>query len=103
MAGYNNECWYDLANAIVLSAVEDWRHYMFQLQFPSLQSKQALDISRQCERFFLSKYFRILTDLDGKTFLRRLKESFDFSDPSPNALAKHKIRWMANNNETRYE
>ena len=77
MSEYNAECWYDLANAIVLSAVEDWRKSIFQLQFPSLSSKRALDLSRSCERFFLSPYFRILTDLDGKSFLRRLKDGFD--------------------------
>lgn len=79
MNGYNDECWQDLANAIVLSAVEDWRRSKMQLNFPSLASKRALDLSRSCERFFTSSYFQILTDLDGKTFLHRLKEGFSFA------------------------
>lgn len=78
MTGYNDSCWQDLANAIVLSAVEDWRRSKLQLSFPSLSSKHALDLSRSCERFFLSSYFQILTDLDGKCFLKRLKEGFSF-------------------------
>lgn len=78
MTCYNDSCWQDLANAIVLSAVEDWRRSKLQLSFPSLASKRALDLSRSCERFFLSNYFQILTDLDGKCFLKRLKEGFSF-------------------------
>ena len=78
MKGYNDSCWQDLANAIVLSAVEDWRRSKMQLCFPSLASKRALDLSRSCERFFLSTYFNVLTDLDGKCFLKRLKEGFSF-------------------------
>lgn len=72
------ECWHDLANAIILNAVEDWRRSKFQLSIPSLASKQADSVARSCERFFVSKYFQILTDLDGKTFLRQLKQGFDF-------------------------
>jgi len=73
------EGWYDLANAIVLKAVEDWRRAKFQLTQPSLSSKMALDTSRQCERFMLSPWFEALTGLDGKTFLKRLKEGFSFA------------------------
>ena len=73
-----NECWYDLANAIVLSAVEDWRKAKFQLQFPSLQSKTALGISKSCECFFRSGWFELLTGLDGRTFIKTLKKGFDF-------------------------
>ena len=73
-----DEGWQDLADAIVLSAVEDWRRCKMKLAMPSLSSKTALDITRSCERFFTSAWFDALTDLDGRVFLRRLKEGFSF-------------------------
>ena len=74
-----DEFYQDLADAIVLDAVTEWRKAKFQLTRPSLASKTALDKSRQCERFFLSSWFEMLTGLDGKLFLRRLKEGFGFA------------------------
>lgn len=50
-----------LANAIIEQAVEDYRrskHY---------QEKIAI------KKFFLSEWFSVLTDLDGKMILRRLE------------------------------
>lgn len=79
MTHIQDEGWQDLANAIVLAAVEDWRRSKFQLTRPSLASKRALDTSRSCERFFISSWFDALTGLDGRTFLRRLKEGFEFA------------------------
>ena len=72
------EGWQDLSDAIVLCAVEDWRRSKFQLSLPSLKSKRAYDTSKECERFFKSSWFDMLTGLDGQTFLRRLKEGFCF-------------------------
>ena len=79
MMDFNYECWYDFANAIVLSAVEDWRRSKFQMSHPSLASRQANNTIKSCEKFFLSPYFQILTDLDGKVFLRSLKSGYSFS------------------------
>ena len=79
MIHVEDEGWQDLADAIVLKAVEDWRRAKFQLTRPSLASKMALDTSRQCEHFFLSSWFDVLTGLDGRTFLKRLKEGFSFA------------------------
>ena len=79
MIDFNYECWYDFANAIVLAAVEDWRKSKFQLSHPSLASRRASNTVKSCEKFFLSPYFQILTDLDGKVFLRSLKSGYSFS------------------------
>ena len=79
MMDFNYECWYDLANAIVLAAVEDWRKSKFQMCHPSLASNTAKTTMVACEKFFLSPYFQILTDLDGKVFLRSLKSGYSFT------------------------
>lgn len=74
------DCWYDLANAIVLNAVEEWRRSKFRLQFESLMSRYDDEVVRECEKFFRSKWFNILTDLDGNAFIKQLKKGFDFDD-----------------------
>jgi len=73
-----DECWRDLADAIVLLAVEDWRRSRMQMLLPSLETRSASKTARSCERFFVSPYFNVLTDLDWPLFLRRLKEGFSF-------------------------
>jgi len=78
MNHFINQGYQDLADAIVLAAVEDWRRTRLQLAKPALASKMALDTNRRCEKFFASSWFTVLTDLDGKVFLRRLKEGFSF-------------------------
>jgi len=74
-----DECWQDFADAIVLSAVDDWRRSKMQMHVPSLASKYAAGRIAECERFFQSKWFEILTGIDGKVFLRRIKEGFSFA------------------------
>ena len=65
-------CWEDLANAIVLRAVEDYRLAQKQKRLPD-KRKAAQARIRELERFFCSKWFAQLTDVDGKTLLNQLK------------------------------
>lgn len=51
-----------LANAIIGQAVEDYRKSKYY------QERTVI------KRFFLSEWFSVLTDLDGKMILRRLEE-----------------------------
>ena len=64
--------WEDLAEAIILKAVEDYRHTNNRLRKtpddPRLQNQKA-----EIEEFFLSAWFRVLTDLNGKRLLHRLQ------------------------------
>ena len=55
----------NLSNAIILSAVDDYRK--------ALAGKEPGWVISDCERFFLSEWFSILTNLDGKTLLDKLK------------------------------
>ena len=52
----------ELANAIILRAVQDYRETNYE---PTL---------REIERFFLSQWFMVLTKADGKAILNQLRK-----------------------------
>ena len=64
--------WNDLAGAIILRAVEDYRHTNNQLRAKPedtrLQTRKA-----EIEEFFRSSWFQVLTDLNGKQLLHQLQ------------------------------
>ena len=66
------DCWGELAEAIILQAVEDYRHIKARiLKKPNdlrLQSQKE-----ELEEFFLSSWFAVLTDLNGRRLLHRLQ------------------------------
>ena len=62
-----------LANAIILQAVKDWRDSVKKLnKRPRFQP--AIDMKKECEEFFLSDYFKILSSVDGEWLLTKLKK-----------------------------
>ena len=64
--------WGDFAEAIVLRAVEDYRHVNNRLrENPDDLRLQAQ--KEEIEEFFRSSWFRVLTDLNGKRLLHRLQ------------------------------
>lgn len=65
----------NLANAVVLQAVKDWRLAKRKLKRKP-RNEDAKLMVKDCEDFFLSEYFRAFTDLDGAALLRRLQEEF---------------------------
>jgi len=69
---HQTDGWRDLADTIILQAVEDYRFTNKQIrekpEDPRLPSQKA-----EIEAFFLSAWFGVLTDLDGKQLLRRLQ------------------------------
>jgi hypothetical protein len=56
----------NLANAIVLQAVEDYKKILHSPQPESNNKKQRL------EQFFFSDWFKMLTDIDPETLIKRL-------------------------------
>ena len=52
-----------LCNAVVMQAVKDYMNDKNQRE--------------ECERFFLSQYFMLLSDLDGKVIVKALKERIE--------------------------
>ena len=73
--------WEELANAVVRQAAEDWREAVHTLLHPpgrpgavrNRQIREAADMLRDCERFFRSRWIRILTGEDGTKILEQLR------------------------------
>ena len=63
----------NLANAIVLQAVKDWREAQRKLKRKP-RNENAKLMAEDCEAFFLSEWFSILTNVDGRMLLTKLKE-----------------------------
>ena len=64
--------WSDLAEAIILKAVDDYRHTSRRLLAKPDDGRLTLR-KAEIERFFLSSWFQVLTDLDGKQLLKKLQ------------------------------
>ena len=69
------EAYENLANAIILQAVEDYRAALKRLKRDP-HNTSARQTAREVEEFFLSDWFKALTDADGEMILNRLREGF---------------------------
>lgn len=63
----------NLANAIVLQAVKDYRKAQRRLK-KNQRDADSKATCRECERFFRSQWFQTLTSIDGEVLLAKLKE-----------------------------
>ena len=63
----------ELANAIVLQAVRDYREAVKKLS-RERKNRDAQFTKEECLRFFRSKWFSQLTELDPEFLIRRLDE-----------------------------
>lgn len=78
MTGYNN-----LANAIVIQAVNDWSNAVKtinRIKKPKTEKQKekllkAKYRKSECEQFFLGGWFALLTGLDGEALLRDLNNN----------------------------
>ena len=66
------EAYENLANAIILSAVKDYRKALKRLSVNPESKTAAADVA-SLERFFYSSWYETLTDLDPKYLVDRLK------------------------------
>ena len=62
----------ELANAIVLQAVTDYRKALKALRI-NPKNKDVLSDSTDCEAFFRSEWYSMLTSIDGETLLSKLR------------------------------
>ena len=63
----------NLANAIILSAVNDYREVLKELSyFP--EDEKALQKKQSCERFFRSSWFGALTTIDSEKLISKLQQ-----------------------------
>ena len=68
-----NRNWEDLANAIILQAVDDYRKCR-RLVRRKPDQKEAQAMIREIEKFFHSRWFCQLADVDGIRILEELKK-----------------------------
>ena len=63
----------NLANAIVLQAVKDYRDAIKRLKKKS-SNQAAMADAMECERFFRSGWYKTLTSVDGEYLINKLRE-----------------------------
>ena len=67
-------CYKNLANAIILQAVDDYRNLLRDKQ-PNIK---YLEVSiTEIEKFFRSEWFKILTDVDGEYIIKKLRKEYE--------------------------
>lgn len=72
------ECYVELANAIVLQAFKDYRKALFKMvQEPEEWNHRSS--KKKLERFFHSKWYRTLTDLDPAILMQEAKRQADIN------------------------
>ena len=71
----NGMNWYNtLANAIIEQAVSDYRKSLKGIKADARVSVE--DMLKDCERFFKSEWFTILTKINGEQLMRKLQEEY---------------------------
>lgn len=68
--------WNNLANAIILQAVKDFKPAFRRLR-KHPNDKMAQNQVRELTKFFCSDWFGVLTDLDGPALLNRIMREID--------------------------
>ena len=68
-----------LANAIILSAVSDYRAALKRVK-RNQGSKTAMDEVLRIEKFFRSPWYQQLTSVDGEFLIRRLQDEISQSE-----------------------
>jgi len=63
----------NLANAVILQAVRDFRDARKKLKYHP-KNKEAKLMIEDCERFFRSDWLAALTSIGGELLLKKLKE-----------------------------
>lgn len=66
----------NLANAVVLQAVKDYRDAAGKLS-RGKKNIMAEQRKTECETFFKSQYFNVFTDLDGNALLSQLEKEVE--------------------------
>ncbi len=62
----------DLADAIILSAVKDYRKALRLVNLYSNNETAKYDI-KSIEQFFRSEYFKVLTNIDAEYLIKKLR------------------------------
>lgn len=68
--------YYNLANAIIIVTVEDFRYYSKRL-LKNPSNTQAIHIVNECTEFFQSQWFELLTNISGTELLEKLRREIN--------------------------
>lgn len=71
-----------LANAIVSRAARDYS-LALKAQKRNPENINVMRIISDCERFFRSEYYRILTDIDGEWLMERIRKNAENERKKP--------------------
>lgn len=63
----------ELANAIIAQAANDYRSALGRIKL-NRNDKKAMSEAMECENFFHSSWYGILTNLDGDLLIKKLRE-----------------------------
>ena len=72
----------DLANAIVLTAVEDYRNALDGKSYNPCKSPKA--VIEECEKFFRPSWYKVLTKVSGEYLIEQLKREHREKERSNN-------------------
>lgn len=70
---YDKEGFENLANAIIVQAVKDYRK---ALSGCKVDERDSNCVITECERFFRSEWFRELTDVDGEYLIKTIRKEY---------------------------
>ena len=68
------EAYQPLTDAIVLQAVTDYRNALVGIGY---ERKSAEQVMSECERFFRSEYFSLLTKVSGEYLIEKLRQEVE--------------------------
>ena len=67
-----------LANAIIIQAADDYRVALRRLKLNRM-SREYRQVKEDCERFFQSEWYEVLSNVDGKMIMNRIqKEELEY-------------------------
>ena len=90
----NVECYQNLANAIILLAVKDYKTVLHRLMC-NPHNQDAQREKKRLERFFFSQWYGVLTDLDPKRLISGVMKQLHIEEEERRKKAQEKLRRKA--------
>ena len=94
------DCYQNLANAIILQAVKDYKKVLRRLA-RNPQNQDAQREKKRLERFFFSQWYGILTDLDPKLLISGVMKRMHSEEEERRKRKQAKLRRKAEAKERR--
>lgn len=88
------DCYQNLANAIILLAVKDYKTVLRRLM-RNPHNQDAQREKKRLERFFFSQWYGVLTDLDPKRLISGVMRQLRIEEEERRKKAQEKLRRKA--------